>query len=743
MQNSLEIGGTPTIHKDRSPPSWKVFLILSIVLVGFLFISTFALAIWFGMEQNKSNENDICLTRICVEAANNLLKSIDETIDPCENFYQFTCGAWLKNRKIPVEDTSETTFKVVKTQLTNNIIDVLSSSTSTSIDESHAIINARRLYASCIDEEAIEMENVNVLLSFINTQLGGWAILQGSKWNSSTFNILNQLLKLFEYKHSVIFNVDTVVDDQNSSANVIRIGQSDLILGIRSIYERESPITIAYRQCMHDIVLALTNDTSMINDDINAIFELEQRIAKYHWTIAEQMAHVDESIRTTLGNLSRTLDVNFDFVSYLRHAYGLANISLMDEDIVFINEIDFIRNVSSIINHYSPRTLQNYLVWRFVVNRIDQMPKRFQMIKQNFLKVFTGSKSQRSRTIECATFVNTNMDFAVAKLYIQKYFDENARNQSMEMIVNIRNTFIDIVQQSSWMDPISKSKAIEKVHAMIEEIGYPDYLGNDNLTRLETDYAEYNFNSSLMSNDLIILRLNMKKNVQMLREPVDPRKWVVAPTIIDATYTPEYNRITFAAGVLQMPAYHKDAPKYLNYGGIGTIIGHEVTHGFDDFGRKFDKDGNRIPWWTDETIKKFNERKQCIIDQYDQYTVTLAGTKLKMNGSQTQGENIADIGGLKEAFFAYQNWVRQMGTEENKLPGLQKYTPEQLFFINFGYMWCSKVTDELTLSYILQDVHSLSQFRVLGPTSNFDEFDRVFGCKPGQGNSRVNKCSVW
>ncbi|CAF3572676.1 unnamed protein product [Rotaria sordida] len=161
------------------------------------------------------------------------------------------------------------------------------------------------------------------------------------------------------------------------------------------------------------------------------------------------------------------------------------------------------------------------------------MPKRFQMIKQNFLKVFTGSKSQRSRTIECATFVNTNMDFAVAKLYIQKYFDENARNQSMEMIVNIRNTFIDIVQQSSWMDPISKSKAIEK----------------------------YNFNSSLMSNDLIILRLKMKKNVQMLREPVDPREWVVAPTIIDATYTPEYNRITFAAGVLQMPAYHKDAPK--------------------------------------------------------------------------------------------------------------------------------------------------------------------------------------
>ncbi|CAF3720549.1 unnamed protein product [Rotaria sp. Silwood1] len=372
-------------------------------------------------------------------------------------------------------------------------------------------------------------------------------------------------------------------------------------MGTRSIYEHESPITIAYRRCIHEIALALTNDTSMINDDINAIFELEQRIAKNHWTMAEQRTRIDESIHTTLGNLSRTLNVN-----------------------------------------------------------------------------------------------------------------------SMEIIMNIRNAFVDMVQQSSWMDPISKSKAIEKAYAMIDEIGYPDYLSNDNLTRLETDYAEYNFNLSLMSNELIILRLKMKKNVQILREPVDRRKWVVAPTNIDATYTPEYNRIS-----------------------IGTIIGHEITHGFDDFGRKYDKDGNRILWWTNETIKKFNERKQCIINQYDQYRVTLAETELKINGSQTQGENIADISGLKEAFFAYQNWVRLTGTEEKKLPGLQKYSSEQLFFINFGSMWCSKITDELTLVYILQDVHSLAQFRVHGSTSNFVEFDRVFNCKLGQGNSRVNKCSIW
>ncbi|CAF1105914.1 unnamed protein product, partial [Rotaria sordida] len=680
-------------------------------------------------------ENDVCLTQICVEAANNLLKSIDETVDPCENFYQFTCGTWLKNTKIPVEDTSTAAFAIVQTQLTNNIIDILSStssSSSTNIDQSHAIINARRLYASCIDEETVEAEDTDVLLSFINIQLGGWPILQGSRWNNSTFNISNQLLKLFEYGHQFIFSVGTIGDDQNSSANIIAIAQGDLALSIRSIYESENPITIAYRQFMYEIVLALTNDTSMINDDVNATFELEKQIAKYHWTVAELVAHIDENIRTTLGNVSRTLNVNFDFVNYLRRAYALANVSLVNEDIVLVMTINFIRNVSSIIDHYSSRTLQNYLVWRFVLSRIDQMPKRFQIIQQNFFTVLTGTKSQKPRTTECATFVNTLMGFAVSKLYIQKYFDENARNQSMDMIENIRNTFIDMIQQSSWMDSISKSKAIEKARNIIEEIGYPDYLGNENLTKLEIDYAEYNLNSSLMSNGLIVYQLEMKKNIKMLREPVDPKKWVIPPTIIEATYTALYNRITFAAGILQMPAYHKDVPRYLNYGGIGMVIGHEITHGFDDFGRKYDKDGNRIPWWTNETINKFNERKQCIIDQYDQYAVTIDGTEIKMNGSQTQGENIADNGGLKEAFLAYRNWVRLRGSEEKKLPGLQKYSPEQLFFINFGYIWCSKMTDESTISFILQDLHSLPRFRVIGSTSNFAEFDRVFGCKPGQ-----------
>ncbi|CAF3001371.1 unnamed protein product [Rotaria sp. Silwood2] len=248
--------------------------------------------------------------------------------------------------------------------------------------------------------------------------------------------------------------------------------------------------------------------------------------------------------------------------------------------------------------------------------------------------------------------------------------------------------------------------------------------------------------SSYISNVLKLLKIRATADFRVLRKQVNRKAWgFSAPTVVNAFYAPSKNQITFPAGILQMPFFDRDAPKYLNYGGIGVVIGHEITHGFDNSGRQFDKDGNRIPWWTDETIQEFNNRKTCIVNQYSNYTVPQSN--IKANGNKTQGEDIADNGGLREAFFAYQKWAKANPNTDQKLPGLSKYTPEQMFFINYAHTWCSKMTDSYTQNRVLSDVHSLGQFRVIGPTSNFVEFDRVFNCRPGQGNSRVQKCIVW
>ncbi|CAF3718927.1 unnamed protein product [Rotaria sordida] len=342
----------------------------------------------------------------------------------------------------------------------------------------------------------------------------------------------------------------------------------------------------------------------MIDQDVSDIFEFEKNISKYHWTDDEQRARYDETVRTTFNNLSLTFNTTLDFTDYVRRSYLLGNVTLQDTDIVTVSEIEYLNNVSLILQRASPRTIQNYIVWRFILSRTSDMPQHIRIIRQRFDRIFRGTNTERPRTVRCGSFVNRILGFAVSKLYIKKYFDENAFNESLEMINNIRDAFIEMLQGSTWMDVESKTKAIEKAKSIDQHIGYPDYLASDNNTKLDKDYAE-------------------------------------------------------------------------------------------------------------------------------------------ADGNLTQGEDIADNGGLRGAFFAYQKWAANNKNVDKRLPGLQKYSSEQLFFINYAYNWCIKMTNAYAVNRLRIDVHSLDQFRVTGPTSNFDEFDRAFGCTPGQGNSRKDKCSVW
>ncbi|CAF3334120.1 unnamed protein product [Rotaria socialis] len=719
------------------------------ILVRILFtmsiIPTIVLAILYANEKNAKSthaRNDICLSPYCIKAANYLIDSIDQSVEPCEDFYQFSCGSWLKNTKIPNDADEQNSFQILDKQLQENIVNLLSTASTNSTAEPQSVTNARTLYRSCIDEMKIETDGVDAILSLINTHFDGWPILQGSSWNSSAFNLTNLLLKLRQYSYNIIYLIGSLTDENNSSATSIYVGQASLGLLQRQYYENETNITIAYRQFVSNLARALTNDTSMIDQDVKEIFDFDKNISKYHWTVAEQRARNNETVRTTVGNMSRILNTTFDFKNYLYRAYQFGNVTLNDMDTVALHEIDFLKQVSTLIDKTSPRILQNYILWYFMMDQAALMPKNIRTIKEKFERTIRGTSAEQPRTAQCSSFVNTAMGFAVSKLYIKKYFDENARNQSLEMIENIRNSFIDILDKSTWMDNTSKVKAIEKVKGIEQHIGYPDYLGSENNTKLENDYAAYVFDTSYIHNNWKIQVIQSIENFQLLRKPVLRKQWeTVPPTIINAFYDSSKNQIVFPAGILQMPFFDKNAPKYLNYGGIGMVIGHEITHGFDDNGRQFDKDGNRIPWWTGETIEKFNNRKQCIIDQYKNFSVPQVD--MKSNGDQTQGEDIADNGGLKASFYAYQNWAKNNANIDKKLPGLTNYSAEQLFFINFAHVWCVKMTDSAAFNQILTGVHSLGEFRVTGPTSNFDEFDRAFGCKSGQGNSRVEKCVVW
>ncbi|CAF4204896.1 unnamed protein product, partial [Adineta steineri] len=542
-----------------------------------------------------------------------------------------------------------------------------------------------------------------------------------------------------KYQNNIIFGIGTSIDDTNSTEYVLTIGAGNLGLDKPEYYMNESKTTMAYRQDMFDSASALSNDTSTIKQDVNDVYKLEKELAKCYGTTDEQQQRPKARIRTTVGQLRQLLHASFDFTNYLTSAYASANVTLMDSDIVIVEDIDYLYCVSSIIEQVPPRTLQNYAIGRFMMQLNDNLPKQFRSIKENLNHAVGVTTTERARAVNCGRFVNKYMPFAVTKLYIKKHFDDNARKQVFEMVANIKKKIINILGDSTWMDSISKNKTIEKVLAIDVQIGYPDYLVSDNVTQLEMQYADYVFDSSFINNIFKILQIKAKEEFQLLRKHVDRKAWDdLPPATVNAFYSPLKNQIIIPVGILQKPFYDKDAPRYLNSGGIGVVIGHEITHAFVGRGLHFDKDGNRIPLWTHETIKAFIERKKCIVDQYSSFTVP--NLNINANGDKTQNEDIADNIGLRAAFYAYQEFIQANPNADKRLKDLSKYSPTQMFFINYAHIWSAKMTDASARDRVLSSDHSLEPFRVNGPTSNFVEFDRACNCKPGQGNSRVNKC---
>lgn len=291
------------------------------------------------------------------------------------------------------------------------------------------------------------------------------------------------------------------------------------------------------------------------------------------------------------------------------------------------------------------------------------------------------------------------------------------------------------------MDTPSKEKAREKAMAIKEHIGYPDHILQESNQKLDQEYAHLNFSEEhYFENILENLKSEAHKSLKKLREPVDPDLWIIGAAVVNAFYSPNRNQIVFPAGILQPPFFSKHQHQALNFGGIGMVIGHEITHGFDDNGRNFDKDGNMLNWWSNYSADHFKEQSQCMVQQYGNFNWKLAGGQ-NISGISTLGENIADNGGVRQAYKAYLKWVEMEG-EEPRLPGLDM-DHKQLFFLNFAQVWCGAYRPEYASQSIKTDSHSPLEYRVLGSLQNFEAFSEAFQCQKGSPMNPELKCRVW
>ncbi|KAK3870388.1 hypothetical protein Pcinc_024381 [Petrolisthes cinctipes] len=650
----------------------------------------------YEKKSSRGTRYEVCTSPECTVAAADFIAAMDTTVDPCQDFYQFACGNWIANNPVPDDASRWAMFDVLDKALMNALATILTEPINP--EDPEPINKAKVYYAGCLDEALLETIGLQPLIDFLN-QFGGWPMTD-SNWSDALFD---WQVSISEARKQVaagyLINLWVFADEKDTFSTTIYIDQTSLGLA-RTILTNPGDyqeIIDAYSTYMANtaslIATSLGQDTSQIDSEVADVLAFEIALAGIT-TPSEERRSIERMYNPmTVAELSQiTAGSDIDWVQMLSNMFSATSITVDDSTRVIVQEIDYLTNLTSLISSTSSRTLSNYIMWRHVKSLGDETNGAMREASFQFSMVANGVTAQRARAELCAEKSNNQLGQAIGIKYVESYFSQQAKDEVNAMVEDLRAAFEDLLGMNQWMDAETKPKAFEKAEAISKSIGYPDWYGND--TALLTYYADLgdiNTNSHFQ-NSLNIRNWMSTDELNDYGLPADRERWVMPPAYVNAYYMPEFNSINFPAGILQSPFYRANTLQALNYGGIGQVIGHEITHGFDDQGKQNDKDGNAIPWWNNATLEAFSEKAQCIVDQYDNIRIP-------------EGENIADNGGLREALLAYLKYVNRTG-EEPRLPGLTDYTPIQLFFLSNANIWCTTNTDAGLVNQILTDPHS-------------------------------------
>ncbi|XP_072019295.1 neprilysin-1-like [Amphiura filiformis] len=733
-------------------PSWyqrktrleRCLILISLVLT---FVSLTLLMVLIAELTSKEEiqigsllENqDVCLTPGCVEAANEILTNMDPTVDPCEDFYEYACGGWKKRTVIPDDQPRFGIFSELVDKLQIECKKLIESPIS-EVD-SDAVVKAKNFYFACMDEERINNIHLKPIQLLIQ-RLGGWPVLNDGEYDEDTWVLEEILAKIrIETNSNFLFFHAVNVDAKNSDAHIITIDQPLLGMSSRDYFLQDitDKNLNAYYSYMVDITSEF-NDRSAedIEKEIADVLDFERQVANI--TVPE-MLRMNTTLlynRMSISHLQTTV-TQFDWLRYFNLIMKSIDNPIGEEEEILSFSPVYVTAMGDLLAKTPKRILANFFMWRVVDNTVSQLDNKLRTIRQEFYKVMSGEGVQPPRWKQCIDKTEMYLGQALGAMFIDEYFDEQSKSMAKEMIGDIRQALIEVLHGTEWMDESTRQIALEKARAVREHIGYDDNIKN--ITALNEKYKKVNISREThFENVLSIWKNHALESMAKLRQPVDKYSWSSSPVTVNAYYQFTSNTITFPAGILQPPFYNRRSPRSRNYGGIGVVIGHELTHGFDDRGRLFDKDGNLDQWWTSTSENAFIEKQQCLMDQYSNFTVDQIG--INLNGVHTRGENIADNGGINEAFKAYRRWVERNGREEPRLPGLN-LTHNQIFFVNFGQIWCGLNRDEDLMYLVMVDTHPPSKYRVLGTVSNSYDFSEAFQCRPGSAMNPVKKCTVW
>lgn len=412
----------------------------------------------------------------------------------------------------------------------------------------------------------------------------------------------------------------------------------------------------------------------------------------------------------------------------------------LTEDVIVYTP-SFFPKLTNLLTNTPEKLIVDYFMWQLLQPFLTYVSLPFENLYREFQAIVSGTPDLPPRWQRCVSRTDSAFGFATGAMFVETILPHNIKEAAVDMIAEVKSAFIDTLPNNEWMDNTTRERAREKAEAVVDRVGHPEWI--ESPESLDHHYLEAEVDPHQLFNNYINMRTFTL--YQMLHErgkPANSSRWDMTPAAVNAYYNPSHNQIVFPSGIFQRPFYSTQWPMSMNFGGIGMVMGHELTHGFDNQGKKFDKNGNLYEWWEADAPENFKIRSQCMADQYQQYTVDVEDMVLHVDGNYTLPENIADNGGLVIAYKAYQSWKTAHPAEDTSLPGLP-LNPDQLYFLGFAQIWCSFETPEHAHLGVLSDQHAPDKYRVVGSISNSVEFAEAFSCPAGSAMNPRHKCKVW
>jgi putative endopeptidase len=643
------------------------------------------------------------------------LNNLDRTCKPCDNFYEFAMGSWMKANPIPPEYSSWGTFMQLRD---NNLTAMRTLLEAAAQAHAPAGSNEQKIgdfYASCMDTAAIEAAGLKPIAGELDVidKIDDRKSLDAA------------VAKLQQRGAGVLFRFSSGQDIKDSTRMIAQASQGGLGMPDRDYYfrddEKSKQLRTDYEQHVAKM-LALAGDApDKAADEAKTVMTIETALAKASRTRVELRDPEKNYHPMPLAEM-KALTPDWPWENYLQEVGSLP------VEQVNIRQPEFFKAMNEELASVSLPDWKIYLRWHVIHANAPGLPERF--VNENFDfydKKLTGTKEILPRWKRCVQSTDRNLGEALGQVYVDKYFPPAAKAHAKETVNNLVAALREDIPTLSWMGPETKKEALAKLEAFTVKIGYPDKWRN--YSKLEIDRTSY------AGNVRRSVEFEFARQLAKIGKPVDRTEWGMTPPTVNAYYSSSMNEIVFPAGILQPPFYSPNADDAVNYGGMGAVIGHEISHGFDDQGSKFDGKGNLQEWWTPDDRKNFTERGDCVVNQFNGYEVEPG---LHQNGKLVLGESIADLGGLSIAYAAYEKSV------EGKRPkDIDGFTPEQRFFLGWAQVWGANQRVEAARLQTNTDPHPLAKFRANGPLSNMEAFAKAFGCKKGDAMVREQSCKIW